>query len=259
MRDIFMHELTREAITRRAHHGSAVVVPLAATEQHGPHLPVFTDSLITEHVVTEAIAQAAKQVDILMAPILTFGCSEHHLSFGGTISYKSATYLSMLRDISESLVKAGFKKIFFVNGHGGNTPIMQQAINDLVVQHRLWGAAASYWSVAGQALEELGAAEVGLVPGHAGGFETAAILALRPELVQPYTDRNEHTIRDWIHTGKPGVFVGKHGELTGIDGFTDAPYRATAAAGQLYLHTIVGCLSEWLVQTIQTMEQGGEA
>ncbi|MBP1988521.1 creatininase family protein [Paenibacillus eucommiae] len=258
MNEFHMHHLTREMISQRAKGGCAIVVPLAATEQHGPHLPVYTDSLICEHVVSGAVRQAAETVDILVSPVLTIGCSEHHLSFGGTLSYSSATYLQMLRDVGESLVTGGFRKIIFVNAHGGNAPMMLQTVNDLVVKHPIWGASTSYWSVSGAALDELQASEVGLVPGHAGGFETAAVMALRPDLVR--TDRLEtvHVIRDWIHTGAPGTFIGKHGELTGQDGYTDAPYQATAAAGRIYLDAITKCVADWLVTTIQAMENGGE-
>lgn len=257
MTEIHMHHLTREDISQRAKAGCAVVVPLAATEQHGPHLPVYTDSLICEHVVSGAVRQAADMVDILMAPVLTIGCSEHHLSFGGTLSFTSATYLQVLRDVGESLVTDGFQKIIFVNAHGGNAPMMLQTINDLVVKHRIWGACASYWSVSGSVLDTLQASDTGLVPGHAGGFETSAILALRPELVRTDRLETDHPIREWIHTGVPGTFIGKHGELTGLDGYTDGPYRATAAVGRIYLDAITKCVAEWLVTTVQTMDEHG--
>ncbi|BBH24232.1 creatinine amidohydrolase [Paenibacillus baekrokdamisoli] len=256
MREWMLHELTREDITNKARSGYAVVVPLAATEQHGPHLPVYTDSLICEHITTEAISKAADQVPILMAPVLTIGCSQHHLSFGGTLSFTSSTYLQVLKDIGESLITDGFTKIIFLNAHGGNEPIMIQTANDLAVRHPIWVASASYWHLASAALKEMGAAEIGMVPGHAGGFETAAVLALAPEQVRQDRIQTTHTEREWITKGRPGTFIGKHRELTGVDGYTDAPYKATAEAGRKYLSCIVDCVAEWLITTVQAMEKG---
>lgn len=259
MKSIYMHFHTREEISQKARNGCAIVVPLAATEQHGPHLPVFTDSLICEHVVSEAIRQVAESVEILMTPVITIGCSQHHLLFGGTLSYTSLTYMHMLRDIGESLVLDGFKKIIFINGHGGNEPIMIQTVNDLAVKHPIWVASTAYWSVSSAALDELNASEVGMVPGHAGGFETAAAMALTPELVR--TDRmgTSHVMREWLNAGLSGTFIGKHQELTGFDGYTDAPYKATAEVGKIYLDAISKSVAAWLVKSLQTMKQGGEA
>ncbi|WP_018757802.1 creatininase family protein [Paenibacillus terrigena] len=259
MMNYLMHLCTREEIAERAGQGCAVVVPLAATEQHGPHLPVYTDSLICEHIIHRAGEQAALEVPILITPVLPIGCSQHHLSFGGTISFSSTTYLRVLKDIGESLVLDGFSKIIFVNAHGGNDPIMTQTVNDLAVAHPIWTASASYWSVAGEALRAINAGEVGMVPGHAGGFETSAILAIRPELVRADRIGDEHISREWINSGPPGAFIGRHGELTGYDGYTDSAHTATAERGRLYLDTIIASLSNWLVHTVQAMNKGEQS
>lgn len=256
MKSILYHDLTREDITEKAREGYMAVIPLAATEQHGPHLPVFTDSLICDHITREAVQKAASSIPVLLCPLLPIGCSNHHLSFGGTLSFSSATYLQMLRDIGESLALNGFRKIVFLNGHGGNDPIMHQTANDLAVKHPIWTASASYWSIAREALRMVNADEVGMVPGHAGGFETAAILALREDLVRVDRISTEHGEREWIQSGPPGTFIGRHKELTGVDGYTDAPYKATKEKGSLYLNTISQSVSDWLVQVYRSMEQG---
>ncbi|WP_312886339.1 creatininase family protein [Paenibacillus plantarum] len=258
MNNVYMQEWTREEINQKAKAGYAIVIPLAATEQHGPHLPVYTDTLICEYIATESVRRASNQVQILMTPVLSIGCSQHHLAFGGTLSYKSSTYLQILRDIGESLITDGFRKIIFINAHGGNDPIMMQTANDLAVQYPIWTAAASYWSVAGQALTDLNAAEMGMVPGHAGGFETAVIMALRPDLVKTELLGSQHKSREWINSGPRGSFIGKHSELTGFDGYTDAPHLATALKGQQYLDAIVVKVADWLIQTVRSMEAGGE-
>jgi len=258
MNEIYMPYFTREEITRKAASGYAIVVPLAATEQHGPHLPVFTDSLICEHVVSAAVRQAAETAKILMAPVLTIGCSQHHLSFGGTLSFTSLTYMQMLRDIGESLVKSGFQKIIFLNAHGGNEPIMTQTANDLAVKYPIWTASASYWSLSREALQQVNAAKLGMVPGHAGGFETAAVMAISPELVRTERMQTAHVNREWIGSGVPGTFIGRHGELTGFDGYTDAPHRATAEAGRACLDAIIQCVADWLARTVRAMDTAPE-
>ncbi|MGE3799099.1 MAG: creatininase family protein, partial [Thermomicrobiales bacterium] len=78
------HELTREEIGRRARDGAIAVLPTGAIEQHGPHLPVGTDTFAVEHIVRFAAASIADRVPVLVTPTLPFGCSPHHLSFGGT-------------------------------------------------------------------------------------------------------------------------------------------------------------------------------
>jgi creatinine amidohydrolase len=256
MRHIEMHYYTREAITEMAWQGYAAVIPLAATEQHGPHLPVFTDALICEHIAFAAGARAADQVPLLVAPVMPIGCSQHHLSFGGTLSFTSSTYLRMLHDIGESLVSGGFRKIIFLNAHGGNDALMTQVAQDLAVKHPIWTASASYWNLARPALREAGADAVGLVPGHAGGFETSAILELRPDLVRTEHLASEHPQRSWIGGGPAGAFIGRHGELTGCDGYTDAPASATAELGRKYLDIVIDCVADWLVRTVRAMNQG---
>lgn len=255
MKDCYFHQHTREEIAQYAASGCPVIVPLAATEQHGPHLPVFTDSLICEHIVNQAATLACEQTPMLVTPVFTVGCSDHHLQFSGTLSFTSATYLAMLNDIAESLVTCGFKKIIFINGHGGNEKIMHQITSDIAVKHPVWTASASYWSIAAKALEDVQAKEVGMVPGHAGGFETSLIMALRPEWVKREQMTSSHVERPWLGTGIPGTFIGRHKELTGYDGYTDAPHLATAAKGEAYLNAIVGAVSDWLLQVSGQMSQ----
>jgi creatinine amidohydrolase len=254
MNRVLLSDYTREEITLMARQGYAVVIPLAATEQHGLHLPVYTDSLIGEHIAVKAAEQAVNTVPLLLAPLLPIGCSQHHLAFGGTLSFTSMTYMHVLRDIGESLVKDGFSKIIFLNGHGGNEPIMHQTANDLAVQYPIWTASASYWSVAREALQAANASEVGMVPGHAGGFETSAVMAIRPDLVRTDCIPSEHAGRTWIHSGPPGAFIGRHQELTGVDGYTDAAITATAEKGRIYLDAIIDSVAIWLIRTIQSME-----
>lgn len=256
MKSHLFHEHTREQIKRMAGEGYMAVVALAATEQHGPHLPVNTDSLIGRFVASRAVEQAAREAPLLLCPLLPIGCSEHHVAYGGTLSFSPDTYLSMLRDIGESLAAGGFRKIAFLNAHGGNEWLMHQAANDLAVKHPIWTASASYWNLSREELRLEKAEEAGMVPGHAGGFETSAVMALREDLVAAEHLASEHRQRDWVNAGPQGAFIGRHLELTGADGYTDAPIRATKERGERYLAAVVRGVAAWLVDAYRAMERG---
>src|SRR5215210_4808174 len=95
-----------------------VVIPIAACEQHGRHLPVFTDSLLLGEVVRRAAERRGDRV--LFAPLLWLGNSDHHIDFPGTLSAAPRTYLDLLGDLLENVLTHGFRRVLLLNGHGGN-------------------------------------------------------------------------------------------------------------------------------------------
>ena len=111
-----------------------VLVPVAALEQHGHHMPVFTDSLLLGEVVRRVGAAMTDRV--LFAPLMWLGNSHHHLDFPGTLSASPRVYLDLLNDLAENLLAHGFRRIVFVNGHGGNITPGKQAIFELRQRHR---------------------------------------------------------------------------------------------------------------------------
>ena len=125
-------ELNREQL-RAASNDAIAVVPLGATEQHGPHLPTGTDYFTVEWLAREGARLASEQVPVIVAPALPFGSSDHHFVFGGTISLSTETYYRVLRDVVGSLVKDGFSRIFLLNGHGGNHELAQLAARDVAL------------------------------------------------------------------------------------------------------------------------------
>lgn len=240
-----LHDHTRE--TLRAAPETLIVVPLGATEQHGPHLPVGTDWLIVERLALGAAEVAASEIPVLVTPVLPFGSSAHHLPFGGTMSLGSETYYRVLSDLLDALVGSGFSRIFLLNGHGGNHEIMQVAVRDLALRHVVSAAAASYWTVAWDALVDAGAAFQDRLPGHAGAFETSMMLSLYPELVS-----NARPHRDGVDPSDPRGFARSlraehHGSWTSIDGYTDSPDRAREEVGRRYVDVTVAALAESFV------------
>src|SRR5215213_2783715 len=177
-----LHEINRDEAARRAS-GALAVLPVGATEQHGPHLPLGTDFLIVEHVTRAAALQAQATVDVLVAPTFQTGSSHHHLPFAGTISLATERYYGALRDMTASLILSGFRRIFIVNGHGGNHELIELVVRDLALSDACNLGAASYWDLARESLAGRAPDQGERLPGHAGAFETSLIMALHPELV----------------------------------------------------------------------------
>jgi creatinine amidohydrolase len=182
---VLLGELTREELADVAS-SCTVVLPLGATEQHGGHLPVSMDTLMCEHVAVAAARIAGADAGpFLVAPPLPYGRSDHHLSFAGTFSLRSETFLAVLGDLLRSATAWGVRAVFAVNGHGGNDAPMRVALADAAEAWPLTAGGASYWTIAWDALLAEGADRLGVVPGHAGAFETSLLLAARPDLVRP--------------------------------------------------------------------------
>lgn len=243
---VLLAELTRDQIQDIAPTAVAVL-PTASIEQHGPHLPVITDTLLCGTVAQ----RAAEQVEnVYVAPVLTYGNSHHHRPFAGVLSLASDTYMAAVTDILEGMVLSGFRKLLILNGHGGNTD--SNAVVGLDFPNRLGHAVtigtAPYWDVARAALVEKSNIPSSQIPGHAGRFETSMVMALRPDLV-PDTGLSE--TRDVSVNGKglfaplAGATIQTHGTWAAGTGYTDNPQAASAEEGELLLSIIVEQLARF--------------
>jgi creatinine amidohydrolase len=161
-----------------------IVVPLGSLEQHGHHMPMLTDSMIATEIVARSESQLADEAVFL--PVLWVGASDHHLGFPGTISLNNAVYVEVLEDILESLIGAGYRKIFLLNAHGGNITPGRMATLQVQLRHPelvdLVIAFSSWWSLADKEIAAINLLEQKIVT-HACELETSMILQLRPELV----------------------------------------------------------------------------
>jgi creatinine amidohydrolase len=206
-----------------------VVLPIAAVEQHGRHLPVFTDSMLLGEVVRRAAEPLRDRV--IWAPLLWLGNSHHHLDFAGTLSAAPRTYLDLLGDLIDNLLGHGFRRIVLLNGHGGNIVPSQQAIFEARQRHRtrndLLLLATTYWLL-GAKPHEADASIVQHRMAHACEWETSMILRLAPHLVGDISRVEpvalgasfEPAARGWItqersalgHIGDPGRATAEKGE-----------------------------------------------
>jgi creatinine amidohydrolase len=245
-RSILFNELTRDDLRALAP-DAVVLLPVGATEQHGPHLPVGTDHFAVEHIAREAARSVAARLPIVVAPTLPFGSSHHHLAFGGTLSLGTETYYRVISDLVDSLLTDGFRRVFVLNGHGGNNELIQLAVRDLALAREADLAAASYWTVAWDDLVRLETHQYGRFPGHAGAFETSLVLALRPELVReprPHRDK----VPPWTPNPAPPYRLERHGSWQAMDGYTDSPDRGEAERGRTYLDTIAEAIGRALTE-----------
>jgi creatinine amidohydrolase len=177
-------ELTSPEIADAISRGVDVaILPVGSTEQHGPHLPLATDSLHT-FAVLERVAQA---LPAILAPLLPIGRAEHHMAFAGTMSVKHETLHALVRDCCESLFQHGFRHVLIYSGHGGNAAPLARIVDDLVHEdgeRSIIGC--TDWDVYDGALfpcaESLGVGKFA-AGWHAGELETSMILRLDPNLV----------------------------------------------------------------------------
>jgi creatinine amidohydrolase len=248
---VLLAEMTREQIKRVAPNAIAVL-PTAAIEQHGPHAPIITDTLLCGTVAQRAAEAAASQVQVLVAPVFCYGNSHHHRPFAGVLSLSSPTYIAAVTDVLEGLVRSGFRKIVVLNGHGGNTD--SNAVIGLDFVHRLGHnvsiATGAYWDIARAALVEKGLMPSNRIPGHAGRFETSMVMALRPDLIDP---EGMAQVVD-VSQAKKGLFgdltgatMQVHGAWAASTGYTDNPAEANAAEGNALVEVVVQRVSEFFV------------
>lgn len=238
-------------MTRAACHdiaGQALLVwPIGATEQHGPHLPVGADAMHAEWVATRAADSVADRFPIVVAPTLAFGSSDRHLAFGATMSVGTETYYHLLVDLVGSLVTDGFRRIFVVNGHGGNHEIIQLAARDVAAQREVKIAVGSWWTIAWDALVAAGAHERGRLPGHAGAFETSLLLAMRPDLVIPPLPHREDPGTTDPRRFRGDLRIERHGAFAELDGYSDSPDLGDRHLGRIYLDRSIDALAEQFV------------
>jgi creatinine amidohydrolase len=160
-----------------------VLVPTGSCEQHGPHLPLFTDSLLATAAAEAVEARLPERV--LLAPCVWLGCSGHHLAFAGTLSASFAGYEDALVQIAESLMPHGFTKFFFLNGHGGNTDSNSVACRRLRAENPdcAFGARGYFQYIPDTVLREVMTGPLKTIK-HACEAEASLMMHLHPGLVR---------------------------------------------------------------------------
>jgi creatinine amidohydrolase len=174
-------ELTWEDFAQRDPASWIAVLPIAAVEQHGPHLPLGVDAYIAEAYLARVHANLPDHLPVVFLPLQVFGQSDEHLAYPGTLTLSVETLLRTLGDIGSSVYRAGVRKLLIVTSHGGNWQAAELAARDLRVRFGMFAVLTS-WHRFGYP-DGLFAEEERRHGIHAGGVETALMLATRPDLV----------------------------------------------------------------------------
>jgi creatinine amidohydrolase len=231
---------------------SIALLPVAAIEQHGHHLPVSTDTAIASEVARRAEASLPEKV--VLVPTLWAGNSHHHIDFPGTLSLRSETYIAVLVDLADCLLRSGFRKVLFLNGHGGNVTPLSEALYRTTMAHRgsdePWVVATSLWTVAAQALKSQTFMETPKIT-HACEYETSVMLALDETLVNMGLAKGVRTERrsrfyDPLGYEPSRVSVSETFRQMTSCGAMGEPGRATADKGRKLLDLFTASLVEFL-------------
>lgn len=236
--------LTAPEITEVAEtNGSILVLPVGSIEQHGEHLPAATDTILVSEVVSAAV-QRLKDVPLLTTPPVWSGYSPHHLPFGGTLSGEFDTLQSLLHEIAATGLENGFDAVLLVNGHGGNTSLIESTVSELGVSHpdtEVLGL--TYFELATSFIDEIRDSETGGMA-HGGEFETSLMLHLYPDLVQDdrpaeYFDESyDLGGKDLLEGGPLAVY--RSFEEYSASGAIGDPSLASAEKGERLLDGLAG-------------------
>jgi len=212
--------------------GSVLVVPVGSIEQHGHHLPVATDTILADAVAKAGAEHVVDAVALLLTPPVWAGYSPHHRSFGGTITREHGSLRETVEEIADSALDNGFDALLFLNGHGGNASLIEDAVSTIGVDHpaaEILGL--TYFDLAAPFIDDIRESDVGGMA-HAGEFETSLMLYLRPELV--HTDAIEGTKleSDYTH-GNTDMF--DTGSLSSYSDFSE--YSESGGIGEPDLAT----------------------
>lgn len=161
---------------------TVVIMPVASTEQHGPHLPLSVDVRITEGVLNQMHRTVPDDYTILSLPTMPIGKANEHIGYDGTLSLSINTLMGLWTDVAESVFRTGLKKLMILNGHGGQSQVAEIVARDLRVRHNALVVPVNWWSVREKPIEFSDDEYTYGI--HGGSEETSVMLHLHPNLVK---------------------------------------------------------------------------
>ena len=213
---------------------TVAVLPVAAIEQHGPHLPVSVDTTLVDGIVAASLPQMPADLPVLFLPTQQVGKSNEHIRFPGTLTLSAETVIRVWTEIGESVARAGVRKLVLFTAHGGQVSIMDIVARELRTRCELLVYSTSWYAL------PLGAEVTGQFTAgehrfgiHAGDMETSMMLALRPQFVDMAQARDFRSSSQERAAAFPILGNGTSAKL----GWQMQDYNAMGAAGNAALAT----------------------
>jgi creatinine amidohydrolase len=237
-------KLRADELRELARQDAIVILPCGSLEQHGPHLPVEVDSMLGENVARRTAELAvARGTPAVVLPTLWTGVSEHHMSFGGTVTLDLPAYVAVVEGICRSVARHGFRRIVLLNAHGGNENALRCITDELTPKLKLPIVQFTYWYAAAAEIAEILETQTALL--HACEAETAMMMAVRPELVAEGRIRLAKANRspDVVDVVGGGVYRWRTLGAMSSSGVIGNPEAATAAKGEKLFAAIAEVLA----------------
>jgi creatinine amidohydrolase len=221
--------LTAADLRSKAQAGAIVVLPVASMEQHGPHLPVGVDTILTEAVCRAAAEAIAADTPVVVAPTLWCGMAEHHMAFGGTFTFDIPTYRAVLLCFLKSIERHGFGRVLIVNGHGGNIAALAACLPDIARETALKVRVTTYFDQAKAAMAEVLEDQDGVH--HACEAETSLMMVVAPDTVRHEKLPEAHGP---AHSSGPPAGIARYRSFRDVtsSGVIGDARRATAHKGE---------------------------
>ena len=231
--------MTAPALIKAALEKTVVIIPLGATEQHGPHLPTPVDWRLAYELSQRAARLMQSRQKALVTPASPFGMSEHHMSLGGTLTLNYSAMAAVVGCVVRSAARHGFERIFVLNGHGGNIAALETIITELTIELKLPLAGGTYWQIAADSIRTILEHQGAVL--HACEAETSMLQALSPETVMPLDASLKSPLvpgLSAIEGVNPGVYRWQQLKTRSALGLIGEAWAATPEKGQRLLDAI---------------------
>jgi creatinine amidohydrolase len=247
MTEVLWNRMTAEELRCKAEQDAIVLLPVASTEQHGPHLTTGVDTFLAREGCRRTALLVVKSRPIVVAPVVWMGLAEHHMALGGTFSLSLSTYHSLLKELCASILRAGFSKILIVNAHGGNIACLNVLTTELARELASPIATTTLYNLPHESGAYAQVLEDQHEVRHACEAETSMMLAAFPDCVR--RDKIGEALGPMSTRGlgvAPPLHLWKSFKAVTPTGVMGDARRATAQKGEKLLDIAAALLAERL-------------